>query len=34
MGWMLGDVDNLVLMMTREQIAAGHFTGSRYDVSN
>ena len=32
MGWMFGDVDDLVLMMTREQIAACHFAEARYDV--
>jgi hypothetical protein len=34
MGWMFSDVDSLVLMMTREQIAAGHFAEAQYDVSN
>ena len=34
MGWMFGDVHDLVQMMTREQIAARHFAEARYDVSN
>ena len=34
MGWMFGDVDDLVLMMTREQIAACRFAEAQYDVSN
>jgi hypothetical protein len=34
MGWMFGDVDNMVLMMTREQIAAGEFAEAQYDASN
>jgi hypothetical protein len=33
-GWMFGDVHDLVLMMTRDQIAACHFAEARYDVSN
>ena len=32
MGWMFGDVDSLVLMMTQEQIAACHFAEAQYDV--
>jgi hypothetical protein len=34
MGWMFGDVDNLVLIMTQEQIAARRFAEAQYDVSN
>jgi len=34
MGWMFGDVDSLVLLMTQEEIAAGQFAEAQYDVSN
>jgi hypothetical protein len=34
MGWMFGDVHDLVLMMTREQLAASNFAEARFDVSN
>jgi len=34
MGWMFGDVDNLVLLMTRDQMAACQFADAYYDASN
>ena len=34
MGWQFGDVDDLVLLMTREQVAAGRFGAARYEASN
>ena len=34
MGWQFGDVDDLVLLMTREEIASGRFAAARYEASN
>lgn len=34
LGWMFGDVDDLVLLMTQEQIAAGRFAEASYEASN
>ena len=34
MGWMFGDVDDLVLMMTQEQVAACQFAEAQYEASN
>jgi hypothetical protein len=34
MGWMFGDVDKLVLTMSRDEMTAGHFAEAQYDVSN
>jgi hypothetical protein len=34
MGWMFGDVDDLVLIMTQEQVAACRFGEAQYEASN
>jgi hypothetical protein len=34
MGWMFGDVDTLVLTMSKKDLAAGRFDAVRTQVSN
>ncbi|WP_395450291.1 DUF1963 domain-containing protein [Aminobacter sp. UC22_36] len=34
MGWMFGDVDNLVLTIRKQDLAAGRFDDLRVQVSN